>query len=71
MQQALIYMKKIQTMNSHNQGLTVGELTITVGIMIIAVLIWSNLAKRETQKQSFNNISIPVNLINTSTQTES
>ena len=53
MQQALIYIKKIQTMNSQNQGLTVGELTITVGIIIIAVLIWSNLAKRQTQKQSY------------------
>ena len=69
MQQALIYIKKIQTMNSQNQGLTVGELTITVGIVIIGILIWSNLAKRQPQKQSFNEMSVPINSMNTSVRT--
>ncbi len=41
-------------MISKNQGLTVGELTITVGILIIAGLIWSNLIGQKDSNQSFN-----------------
>ena len=65
MQQTLIYIKTIQTMSSQNKGLTVGELTITVGTLIIAVLIWSNLVKRQPQKQSLREISTSIQLVST------
>ena len=32
-------------MNHRNQGLTVGELSITITILIIIGFIWTNLAK--------------------------
>ena len=39
-------------MNYKNQGLTVGELTIAVGVVIIIALIWSNLGNKENSKTS-------------------
>ncbi len=39
-------------MTQGNQGFTVGELTITIGILIIAGLIWSNIVKRQNPNQS-------------------
>ena len=40
-------------MNHRNQGLTVGELSITITILIIIGFIWTNLAKeKETQEVS-------------------
>ena len=50
-------------MTQKDQGLTVGELTMTVGILIIAGIIWSNLANRQPQKQSESNTSIATILI--------
>ena len=50
-------------MNSKDQGLTVGELTITIGILIIAGLIWSNLTKTQSQKQSLSQSSVSTILI--------
>ncbi len=66
MQQTLIYIKTIQTMNSQNKGLTVGELTLTVGLLLIAVLIWSNLVKRQPQNQSLREVSSSIHLVSTS-----
>ncbi len=43
-------------MNSKDQGLTVGELTMAIGIVIIVGLIWSNLVKKSPQKQNLNSI---------------
>ena len=40
-------------MNYKSQGLTVGELTIAVGLVIIIALIWSNIGKKESSKTSF------------------
>ena len=45
-------------MDQQDKGLTVGELTITIGIVIIAGLIWSNLAKKQPQKQSLRQSSV-------------
>jgi len=39
-------------MNYKNQGLTVGELTIAVGMVILISLIWSNLGNKENSKTS-------------------
>ena len=39
-------------MNFKNEGLTIGELIVTIGILILAGLIWSNLGKREDSKES-------------------
>ena len=39
-------------MNYKNQGLTVGELTIAVGVVIIIALTWSNLGNKENSKTS-------------------
>ena len=50
-------------MNSKDQGLTVGELTITIGILIIAGLIWSNLTKIKSKEQSLNKSSISTILV--------
>ncbi len=48
-----MYINKKIIMEYKNQGLTVGELTIAVGILIIIGLIWSNIAKQENTKTSF------------------
>ncbi|KGG11266.1 MULTISPECIES: hypothetical protein [Prochlorococcus] len=39
-------------MNSQDQGLTVGELTITIAIVIIAGLIWTNISRNQESDQS-------------------
>ncbi len=52
MQLALIYMKSRKTMLPKDQGLTVGELTIAISILIIAALIWTNISKNEGYDQS-------------------
>tara|TARA_B100001250_G_C19682670_1_gene736558 strand:+ start:790 stop:972 length:183 start_codon:yes stop_codon:yes gene_type:complete len=41
-------------MNHKNDGLTVGELTITIGVLIIIGVIWSTF----TQKQESQEVSI-------------
>ncbi len=41
-------------MTSKNKGLTVGELTMTVGALILATLIWTTLNKKESSEQSFS-----------------
>ncbi len=38
-------------MNSNNQALTVGELTIAIGILILASLIWSGFNKQKDANQ--------------------
>ena len=45
-------MNKKTNMNYKSQGLTVGELTIAVGVVIIIALIWSNLGNKENPKTS-------------------
>tara|TARA_Y100001968_G_C19063978_1_gene575118 strand:- start:109 stop:270 length:162 start_codon:yes stop_codon:yes gene_type:complete len=44
-------------MNPNNEGLTVGELTMTLGIIIIAFLIWSGISKKEDSKNSYSPIN--------------
>ena len=39
-------------MSSQDQGLTVGELTIVIAILLIAGLIWSNVNKDDSYEQS-------------------
>ena len=41
-------------MNSKDQGLTVGELTLAIGTLIIAGLIWSNIVNDKDSEQSLN-----------------
>ena len=41
-------------MNQHNKGLTVGELTMAVGALIIVTLIWSSMNKKDQSKTSFD-----------------
>ena len=38
-------------MNHRNQGLTVGELSITITILIIIGFIWTNLAKEKENQE--------------------
>ena len=38
-------------MNHRNQGLTVGELSITITILIIVGFIWTNLAKEKGKQE--------------------
>tara|TARA_Y100001968_G_scaffold311105_1_gene332798 strand:- start:9853 stop:10011 length:159 start_codon:yes stop_codon:yes gene_type:complete len=40
-------------MHPKNQGLTVGELTITITILLVISLVWSGLNKRNESKNSF------------------
>ena len=42
-------------MKSSNKGLTVGELTIAIGAVLIASLIWSSLQDKEQSKTSLLN----------------
>tara|TARA_Y100001968_G_scaffold332555_1_gene391209 strand:+ start:3964 stop:4143 length:180 start_codon:yes stop_codon:yes gene_type:complete len=44
-------------MTPNNEGFTVGELTITIGVLIIAFLIWSGISKKEESKNSHNVIN--------------
>ncbi len=50
------YIEKI-IMSSRKQGLTVGELTIAIGALIIVGLIWSGISKRQEPNQSNVNSS--------------
>ena len=40
-------------MNSKDEGLTVGELTIAIAVLIIGFLVWSGITKRENSQGSF------------------
>tara|TARA_Y100001968_G_scaffold314963_2_gene341032 strand:+ start:29218 stop:29391 length:174 start_codon:yes stop_codon:yes gene_type:complete len=40
-------------MQPNNEGLTVGELTISIGVLIIAFLIWSGISKKSSQQNSY------------------
>ncbi len=44
-------------MTPNNEGLTVGELTIALGVLIIVFLIWSGLNKKSETDSSH----IPIN----------
>ena len=45
-------------MNSNNKGLTVGELTITIAVLIIAFLAWSAFKeKNETKAKAYLQVS--------------
>jgi len=44
-------------MESKKNGLTVGELTMAIGALIIAALIWASIAKKEEAQKSFNIIN--------------
>ncbi len=63
MQQALIYMKSRKIMYSKDQGLTVGELTIAIAILILAGLIWSNVSNNESFEESLKTNSPKISLI--------
>ena len=39
-------------MNSSNKGLTVGELTMAIGALILAALIWSSFNRKEAPKEN-------------------
>ncbi|KGG12974.1 hypothetical protein EV05_0647 [Prochlorococcus sp. MIT 0601] len=39
-------------MKPKNDGLTVGELSITVGILLLILLIWSSTGKKQSTDQS-------------------
>ena len=41
-------------MNYKSQGLTVGELTIAVGVVIIIALVWANLGNKEKSETSLS-----------------
>ena len=41
-------------MNLKKPGLTVGDLTITIGILIIGWVIWSNVGNKEESKQALH-----------------
>ena len=40
-------------MNSKDEGLTVGELTIAIAVLIIGFLVWSGIAKRQSSQSNF------------------
>ncbi len=42
-------------MHSKEHGLTVGELTMTIGVLIVAGLIWTTISKKEDSKDLSNN----------------
>ena len=44
-------------MESKESGLTVGELTIAISILIFASIIWTSINKKEETKQSFIRLS--------------
>ena len=50
-------------MNSKQNGLTVGELTMAIGALIIAGLLWATINKQEDSKNISNNYiynSVPI-----------
>ena len=40
-------------MNLRNDGLTVGELTIGIGVLFLIAIIWSAVVKRESSTQGY------------------
>ena len=52
-------------MDTQNQGLTVGELTIAIAILIIAGFIWSNIGKDKNYDQSLRINSNQISLSQT------
>jgi len=46
-------------MRSKENGLTVGELTITISALIVAALIWTTISRKEESKSVFNIYSQP------------
>ncbi|KGG16540.1 MULTISPECIES: hypothetical protein [unclassified Prochlorococcus] len=50
-------------MDFKNQGLTVGELTITIAIVILAGFLWSNIVKKDASNQSLNRYSTTSNVL--------
>ena len=40
-------------MNFKNDGLTVGELTIGIGVLCLVAIIWSAVVKKEDSAQSY------------------
>ena len=47
-------MKLRKIMSSKDLGLTVGELTIAIAVLIIGGIIWSNLSNDKNYDQSLN-----------------
>ena len=43
-------------MNPKNQGLTVGELTMTIGALIIVGLLWSTVLNKGSQERSSSDL---------------
>ena len=50
---ALIELLMSFRMNSKDEGLTVGELTIAIAVLIIGFLVWSGIAKRQSSQSNF------------------
>ena len=51
-------------MNLRNDGLTVGELTIGIGVLCLIAIIWSAVVKKESSAQSYlptTNEELPMN----------
>ncbi len=42
-------------MNSKENGLTVGELTIAISVLILTGLIWTNISKKDNSNQISTN----------------
>ncbi len=57
-------MKLRKIMSSKDQGLTVGELTIAIAVLIIGGIIWSNLSKDKNYDQSLYIHSNLISVIN-------
>ncbi len=51
-------------MQPKNQGLTVGELTISIAVLLLVFFIWSNLSKRQSFHPNSNNQSYSNLLVN-------
>ncbi len=45
-------------MNQENEGLTVGELTMAVGALLLIFLIWSGISKNQSTKNSITPIDV-------------
>ena len=59
-------MQENLNMQSKQHGLTVGELTIAIGALIIATLLWTTINKKEDTSNVSNNSgykSIPANVL--------
>ena len=51
-----MYLVTYLTMQPNNEGLTVGELTIAIGTLIIIFLIWSGISSKQNSQKSFNQV---------------